>query len=102
LPGKTDKTTGCIILPLPLYPNAHGKKTLCPYRPQARHVLSVFTRSFFADGSGTKPKFRFLMRIKKKRKGLSGLAAGSFALRGGSDRPDLIYSPIVYFSLRCS
>jgi len=30
LPCKTDKTTGCIILPLSLYSNAHGKKTLCP------------------------------------------------------------------------
>jgi hypothetical protein len=30
LPGKTDKTAGCIILPPSLQPNAHGKKTLCP------------------------------------------------------------------------
>jgi hypothetical protein len=47
--------------------------------------------------SGTEQKFRFLMRIQKERKGLSGRATGSFALRGGSDRPDLIYPLIVCF-----
>jgi hypothetical protein len=57
LPGKTDKTTGCIILPPSLQPNAHGKKTLCPSRPQAQLVLSVFTRSFFADGFGQHQHF---------------------------------------------
>ncbi|NNU34439.1 hypothetical protein HK413_10425 [Mucilaginibacter sp. S1162] len=49
LPGKTDKTTGCIILPPVAFQRSRKRRFS---RPQFQLVLSVFTRSFFADSLG--------------------------------------------------
>jgi hypothetical protein len=80
LPGKTDKTTGCNIFAPLSHPLAHrfSKKLLCPSRPQGLLILSVFTRSFFADAFGIEPIFCYL-RSMKKSGGLSARAAGYMA-----------------------
>ena len=41
-------------------------------------------------------KENFVVRKKKERKGLSGRAAGSLALWGGSDRPDLGFIHLLF------
>jgi hypothetical protein len=47
LPGKTDKTAGCIILPQPRMSDAHGKKTLCPSRPHCPTCFISFHPKLF-------------------------------------------------------
>jgi len=62
LRGKTDKTIPKlrdIILPLSLYPNAHGKKTLCPSRRTAQLVISFHPKLFCWRPLFTEPTFSY-------------------------------------------
>jgi hypothetical protein len=88
---KVDKTSGPLLLP-PVAALGHRfrQNYQCPCRRTTRLVLSPFARScrmtvLFQN------QYLVVLNNKKKRKGLSGRAAGSFALRDGSDRPDLIF-----------
>jgi hypothetical protein len=96
LPGKTDKTTGCIILPQPLQPNAHGKKTLCPsaYKPNLFYQFS--SEAFLLTVLVNTNIFLSMNNEKRSAKACQGARPGVWPSGVGSDRPDLIFGLPLY------